>query len=405
MRLQPIITSLLANDFYKANMAQVVLHQFPTYKTRWAFKCRNSGVVFTKEMIDEIEEQLAYYETLRFQPDELEWLKAQHPWLTDDFITHLKFWHPDLSEIEVEMSSRVPCRLRIETSGTWLSTMMYEMPILAIVNEVYFAFTYGPGKLDDEFKERTWAKIDKLRRGEYELGAFSEFGLRRRYSAKMQDWLIEKLVALQLPGFVGTSNMELAKKYGVKAIGTMAHEFITCIGEGNPMINPAYANRFAMEAWVKEYGVLNGIYLTDLLGDDVFLRDFNLTYATLFSGLRHDSGDPYKWGERMLAHYAKLGIDPKTKTLLFSDALDFTRATALYREFKGKCKVAFGIGTHLSNDCGVEALNIVCKVKEVNGYPACKLSNTPGKTMCDSFEYIEYLRRCINWRLAHEKEA
>ena len=405
MKLAPIINSLLSNDFYKINMAQTVLHQFPTYKTRWALKCRTEGAFFIREAIDEIREQLEHYCTLRFNADELSWLKDKHPWLTEDFISHLEFWHPKMSEIEILQDVNAPCGMIIETNGTWLNTMMYEMPILSIVNEVYFAFKYGAGAKDAVFKERTLQKIADLKSGKYELGAFSEFGLRRRYSAKMQDWLVKELTIGNVPGFVGTSNMELAKKYGVKAIGTMAHEFITCIGEGNPAVNPAYANRFAMEAWVREFGTLNGIYLTDLLGDEVFLRDFNLTYATLFGGLRHDSGDPIEWGEKMIAHYKNLGIDPKTKTLLFSDSLDFARATNIYRHFKDKAKVAFGIGTFLSNDTDVPPLNLVCKVKEVNGYPACKLSNVPGKVMCADPAYVDYLRRCIDWRLAHEKEA
>jgi nicotinate phosphoribosyltransferase len=153
---------------------------------------------------------------------------------------------------------------------------------------------------------------------------------------------------------------------------------------------------------VKEYGVLNGIALTDTIGTDAFLRDFNLTYATLFSGVRHDSGDPIAWGEKIIAHYKSLGIDPMTKTLLFSDSLDFARATRIKQHFDGKAKVAFGIGTYLSNDCGVDPLNIVMKVVECNGAPVAKLSDVDGKNMCEDIEYINYIRRCITWRLQHE---
>ena len=404
MQLDPIIDSLLVNDQYKFNMAQVCLHQFPTYKTKWSFRCRSENVFFSREMVDEIRAQIAHFCRLRFTEDELQWLKSSLPWLTDDFISHLEFWHPKMSEIEIR-DTLDGCGLVIHAEGNWLNTMMYEIPILAIVNEVYFALTYGPGEKNTIFRVKAKMKIDRLKNGLLDVGTFSEFGLRRRYSAAMQDWLVGTLAAEKTPGFVGTSNVFLAKKYGVKPVGTMAHEFITCAGQGNPALNPAYANRFALEAWTREYGVQNGIYLTDLLGDDVFLRDFNASYATLFSGLRHDSGDPIEWGERMLAHYRKLGIDPSVKTLLFSDSLDLEKAEAIRRHFEAQARVAFGIGTAWSCDLDVPALNIVMKVMRVNDYPACKLSNVPSKVMCEDPEYVHYLRRCINWRLLHEKEA
>ena len=256
-----------------------------------------------------------------------------------------------------------------------------------------------------DFKTRARKKLLALKDGLYEVGAFSEFGLRRRYSGEMQDWLINLMVVHNVPGFVGTSNVYLAKKYGLKPVGTMAHEFTQVVGQAHHEHNPAYSNHYMMKAWVKEYQTQNGIALTDTIGTDVFLRDFNLTYATLFSGVRHDSGDPIAWGEKIIAHYKKLGIDPKTKTLLFSDSLNFEKAMDIYRHFKDKAKVAFGIGTYLSNDCGVEPLNIVFKVIEANGSPVCKLSDVEGKSMCRDEEYISYLRRTIDWRLAHEKEV
>ena len=157
-----------------------------------------------------------------------------------------------------------------------------------------------------------------------------------------------------------------------------------------------------MDAWVKEYGVLNGIMLTDTIGTEVFLKDFDLTFATLFAGVRHDSGDPYKWGDSIIKHYEKLGIDAKTKTLLFSDSLNFEKANDLYAYFKDKCQVAFGIGTYLSNDCDEEPLNIVMKVTKCNGQDVAKISDTPGKGMCKNKEYVDYLQRSIEWRLAYD---
>ena len=179
----------------------------------------------------------------------------------------------------------------------------------------------------------------------------------------------------------------------------MAHELCMCIGQGNHKHNPAYSNWYTLEAWVKEYGILNGIALTDTIGTDIFLKDFQLTYATLFSGVRHDSGDPIEWGEKMIKHYQDLGIDPMTKTLLFSDNLSFSKATKIANRFEGRAKVAFGIGTYLTNDTYRPPLNIVMKVTSCNESPVAKISDTNGKNMCKDYKYNDYLISTIKWRL------
>ena len=402
MKLDPIITSLIETDLYKLNMWQVFLHQFNKDKVVWAFKCRNPGVKFTPEMVAEIRKQIDYYCTLRFTEDELQYLQKNLPWLTEDFIDYLRHWSPRRDEIlinEGNVQAYNDCGLAIECRGFQVNVSQYEIPILAIVNEVYFAFTYGVGAKDIEFQKRTMQKFEDLKSGKYDIGVFSEFGLRRRYSKKMQDWLINFIVDQKIPGFVGTSNVYLAKKYGVKATGTCAHDVGMC-RITDPQYNPAYVNSRIMEAWIKEFGLDNGIYLTDVIGRKPFLLDFTKKYATLFSGVRHDSGDPIEWGEDIIAHYKKLGVDPLTKTLLFSDALDFERATKIKKHFEGRCKIAFGIGTYLSNDCGVPTLNIVMKVKECNGFPTCKLTDNPEKAMGDP-EFIGYVQRSVDWRIRH----
>lgn len=405
MKLDPIITSLIETDLYKLNMWQVFLHQFNKDKVVWAFKCRNPGVKFTPEMITEIRKQIDYYCTLRFTKDELQYLQKNLPWLTEDFIDYLRHWSPRRDEIlinEGNVQAYNDCGLAIECRGFQVNVSQYEIPILAVVNEVYFAFTYGVGAKDIEFQKRTMQKFEDLKSGKYDIGVFSEFGLRRRYSKKMQDWLINFIVDQKIPGFVGTSNVYLAKKYGVKICGTQAHEFFQLF-QGHHEYNPAYSNMLAMKAWIKEFETDNGIALTDCIGTDCFLLDFNKTYATLFNGVRHDSGDPIAWGDKMLTHYEKLGIDAKQKTLLFSDSLDFERATKIKKYFECRCKIAFGIGTFLSNDCGVPALNIVHKMVECNGAPVAKISDEPTKGMCRDNEYVNYLQRCIDWRLRHER--
>jgi nicotinate phosphoribosyltransferase len=404
MRLHQIITSLLETDMYKFSMGQAIYHQFSDYKTTWSFKCRNKDVQFTSEMVEEIRAQIQAYCKLRFTEDELQYLD-NIKWIKGSYVDFLRLWSPRYEDFTITTDGE--CGLSIEVAGTWLNTSMYEIPTLAIVNEVYFRMQYDYNELLDSFKERLDVKFENLKSGHWYAGTFSEFGLRRRLSAEAQSLVVEKFSHLNdtkhSPSrFIGTSNVYLAKKFGLTPVGTMAHEWIMCTGQGNHKHNPAYSNWYALDAWIKEYGVLNGIALTDTITTDCFLRDFQLTYATLFSGVRHDSGDPCEWGEKMINQYRKLGIDPKTKTLLFSDSLDFERADALWHHFHNDINVAFGIGTYLSNDTKVSHLNIVMKVTKCNGMDVAKISDTDGKGMCKNPEYVEYLQRCIDWRMKED---
>ena len=403
MRLPQIINSLLETDMYKFSMGQTIFHQFTSYKTTWTFKCRNKDVHFTDEMVEEIKEQVQAFCQLRFTEEELEYLD-NITWIKGTYVDFLRLWQPRYEEFTI--TTDAPCGLAIDAAGTWLNTSMYEIPVLAIVNEVYFRMAYDYDVLLKQFKRRLDEKVRLLEEDTYRLSDFSEFGLRRRLSAEAQEMAVKAIAEVELPAdshFIGTSNVYLAKKFNLKPVGTMAHEWIMCTGQGNHKHNPAYSNWYALDAWIKEYGVLNGIALTDTITTDCFLRDFQLTYATLFSGVRHDSGDPYEWGEKMIAHYKSLGIDPKTKTLLFSDSLDFERADKLYRHFCKETNVAFGIGTYLSNDTDVPALNIVMKTTICNGMDVAKISDTPGKGMCKNPDYVDYLNRCIDYRMKNDR--
>ena len=348
MKLNPIIVSLLETDMYKFSMGQAIYHQFSDYKTTWTFKCRNKDVHFTEEMVEEIREQIKHFCTLRFTEDELDYLENVK-WMKGSYVDFLRLWQARYADFKITTDAE--CGLSIETFGTWLNTSLYEIPTLAIVNEVYFRMAYNYDELLKSFKERLSAKVEADEADEaqgknvYRLGSFSEFGLRRRLSSEAQELAVKTLAEADYNGnslFVGTSNVYLAKKYNLTPVGTMAHEWIMCTGQGNHKHNPAYSNWYALDAWVREYGILNGIALTDAITTDCFLKDFQLTYATLFGGVRHDSGDPYEWGDKMIKHYESLGIDAANKTLLFSDSLDFDRADKLYRYFNAKAKVAFG---------------------------------------------------------------
>lgn len=426
--LKPIITSLLETDLYKFSMGQAIHNQFPGYTTTWTFKCRNKDVHFTPEMVEEIKRQIKMYCELRFQEDELEYL-ARIPWFKRAYIDFLRIWKPryedftistepivhevDEDNIDLPEEKDEPeydCGLYIEAEGSWLNTSMYEIPTLAIVNEVYFRMAYDYDELYASFKEKLTDKYDKLHSSKWHIGNFSEFGLRRRLSAEAQDLAVQTLAHLNdtkhcSSRFVGTSNVYLAKKYGLTPVGTMAHEWIMCVGQGTAGHDPAYSNKYAMMAWVKEYETRNGTALTDTITTDCFLRDFNLTYATLFSGVRHDSGDPIEWGEKVIKKYEELGIDPMTKMLLFSDSLNFEKADKIWRHFHDRIKVAFGIGTYIANDTCVPALNIVMKTTKCNGQDVAKISDTPGKGMCKNAAYVKHLMDNIEWRLDNEKDV
>lgn len=387
-----MIHSLLENDMYKFSMGQCIYNNFPSYTTTWRFKFRNwerLGKV-TPEMLAEIKEQIhGNYCSLRFKKEELDYLR-KIPWIKPAYIDFLKMWRPSPDEIYV--TDEDPSGLSITVKGSWLNTSMYEVPILAIVSEVYCKRPQSNPASDPVTDGTLRDVVNRLSSSNIK---FSEFGLRRRYSDDVQNDMIREL--RRIPGFLGTSNVYLAKMHDIKPMGTMAHEFIMCAGQGDPSWNPAYSNKAMMKAWTKEYGVDNGIALTDTIGTDMFLKDFDKKFATLFSGVRHDSGNPIEWGNKMIKHYESLGIDPTTKTLLFSDSLTAESAALIAQTFEGRAKTAFGIGTFISNPSPIK-LNIVMKVVECNGLPVAKLSDVPGKGMCEDQEYIKYLNDAIEWR-------
>jgi nicotinate phosphoribosyltransferase len=224
---------------------------------------------------------------------------------------------------------------------------------------------------------------------------FFDFGCRRRFSGEWQDEVVATLAGTAPQFFKGTSNVHLARKHGLVAIGTMAHEYLqTFQASGNVQLR--LFQKQAMDTWVQEYRGDLGIALTDTVGMDAFLADFDLFFAKLFDGLRHDSGDPVVWGEKAIAHYQRLRIDPHTKRLVFSDGLDIPQALYLHGQFADRIQVGFGIGTNLTNDLGLDALNIVMKLVSCNGQPTAKLSDSPGKTLCDDETFLAYLRQVFN---------
>ena len=392
MKLSPIVISLLDTDLYKFNMNQVMFHKHTNLNGTYIFKCRNQGVVFTPEMVEEINAQIDHLCTLRFSDEELDYLNSLR-FIKSDYVDFLRLWHPIRKYVVCH--SNPDGSLYIQVDGPLFSVMQFEIYLLEIVNEVYFRMKYNYLALVDSAQEKLVAKIAGFKTGKYNF-KFAEFGCRRRLSREWQDYVVGEL--LKTGHCVGTSNVYLAMKYGCTPIGTYAHEYVQMY-QGVPGVTLAYTNKVAMEEWFDEFQGDNGTALTDTLGTDLFLMDFNKLQATCYTGVRHDSGDPIEWGEKIIAHYEKLGIDPKTKTLLFSDSLNFDKAEQIYNHFKDRINVSFGIGTFLSNDTHVDALNIVIKLQYVNGHPVAKLSDTPGKAMCQEPQYVEYLKNAVNYRL------
>lgn len=397
MKLEPIVVSLLDTDLYKFNMDQVIFHKHTDLCGEYYFKCRNDGVVFTPEMKDEIEAQIDHLCTLRFKKDELDYLRSIR-FIKNDYVEFLRLWRPIREYVTVDLSDSG--ELSIVVKGPLFSAMQFEIFLLEIVNEVYFRLKYNYGELLQSAKERLDAKINDFKSGKYTF-SFAEFGCRRRLSREWEDEVVKRL-ATETENCVGTSNVYLAMKYNLTPIGTYAHEFVQMY-QGIDSIPLAYTNYYAMKDWYAEYDGDNGTALTDTVTTDLFLLDFNRSMVNNYTGVRHDSGDPYEWGEKIIAHYKKYGVDPKTKMLLFSDSLDFDRAQALYDNFKDRAKVSFGIGTFCSNDTNAQPLNIVIKLQFVNGRPVAKLSDVPSKAMCRDKDYLEYLKRSVAFRLEREK--
>ena len=397
MKLEPIVTSLLDTDLYKFNMDQVIFHKHTDLNGEYHFKCRNSDVVFTPEMLEEINGQIDWLCSLRFRKSELDYLRSIR-FIKSDYVEFLRLWHPIREYVETGLTE--DGQLQVVVKGPMFSAMQFEIYLLEIINEVYFRMNFDYAVLRASAEERLNQKIRDFNSGKYTF-TFAEFGCRRRLSREWQDEVVRRLSS-ETKNCAGTSNVYLAMKYNLKPIGTYAHEFVQMY-QGIDSIPLAYTNPYAMADWYDEYRGDNGTALTDTITTDLFLLDYDRSMVNNYSGVRHDSGDPYAWGNKIINHIKKYGVDPRTKTLLFSDSLDFDRAQDLYDYFRDKARVSFGIGTFCTNDTCEEALNIVIKLQYVNGRPVAKLSDAPSKSMCQDTDYFEYLKSSVAFRLNREK--
>jgi nicotinate phosphoribosyltransferase len=392
--MKPIVRSLLETDLYKFTMWQALLHRHPNAHGEYEFRCRNEPAFPLAELKEEVERELDHLCEMLFTDEEVAYLRGLR-FIKSDFADFLTVFRFQRKFIHVDTDGP---HLVIRAVGPVVHVMGFEIYVLYIVNELYFR-RFDQASALDEARKRLATKIDELRAFEAEpprLNPFEffDFGVRRRFSGEWQDEVVATL-AREVPQFFkGTSNVHLARKYDLVPIGTMAHEYMQAFQSFGVRLRDF--QKAALEDWVQEYRGDLGTALTDVVGMDAFLNDFDLYFAKLFDGLRHDSGDPVEWGEKALVHYAKLRIDARTKRLVFSDSLTVPKALSLYRHFAERVMTGFGIGTKLTNDTGIAPLNIVMKLVRCNGQAVAKLADTPGKSQCTDETFLAYLRQVFN---------
>jgi len=392
--MKPIVRSLLETDLYKFTMWQALLHSHPSAQADYAFVCRNKTAYPLSELKDDVERELDHLCSLSFAPDEIAYLRSLR-FIKSDFADFLTVFRFQRRFITVGTEGET---LTVRAVGPQVHVMGFEIFVLYIVNELYFR-RFDQESALVEGRKRLSAKIDLLRTFAQEPSRrhpfeFFDFGVRRRFSGAWHEEVVATLARDVPEFFKGTSNVYLAMKYNLVPIGTMAHEYLQSFQSFGVRLRDF--QKAALEDWVQEYRGDLGTALTDVVGMDAFLADFDLYFAKLFDGLRHDSGDPVVWGEKALAHYAKLRLDAHTRRLVFSDGLDLPTAFSLYRHFADRTMTGFGIGTNLSNDTGIKPLNVVMKLMSCNDQPVAKLSDSAGKTLCKDETFLAYLRQVFN---------
>jgi nicotinate phosphoribosyltransferase len=400
MPREALITSLLDTDLYKLTMMQAFYHapEFNGVEAEWKFNCRNqtgNGTDLTK-ILPEVERQLDLVCDLHFRKDELTYL-ASFPFFKVDFLDYLRSFQLKREHIFAGPLANGDIDLRFR--GPLLAICLFEIYALAIISELN-SFELEGG-FDLEVGRARLATKLKLLTDRTDLAGvkIADFSTRRRASKLWQYEMVEIFRDRTPQHLAGTSNLYLAWQLGITPIGTMAHEWLQA---WQGVVELAEAQRAALNGWVREFHGALGIALTDNYSMAAFCRDFDPVLAASFSGLRHDSGDPFAWGEQAIELYRRCGIDPLTRTLIFSDSLDFPRMIEIYERFVGRAQMSFGIGTNLGNDVGIKALNIVIKMVRANGRPVAKVSDEPGKSMCEDEDYLRKVAKTYGVEMAEE---
>ena len=388
--------SLLDTDFYIFTMMQAIFHRYTAAQAKFEFRWRNwdemNFKISLNDFIGRLKARVDALCELQLRTDELLYL-SEIPFMKPDFIEYLRLFKLNRGHIHIYAKEN---KLAIDLQGPLLNLICFEVPVLANVSELY---TNHCGEVtfnwQQEGKKRLIEKLDYLDSSLHRDMAFmfSDFGTRRRAGFDWHDNTIGRILDRCPQRFAGTSNVFFAKQFGISYIGTMAHLWIQIHQQLGPRLIDSQSA--ALQAWADEYRGELGIALSDTLGFEAFLVDFDRYFALLFDGCRHDSGDPVRWGEKLIDHYRHLRIDPKTKTAVFSDGLTFQLAVELFLKFQNHINTGYGIGTHLTNDCGFLAPQIVIKNTELNGLPTAKISDSPGKGMCTDDGFLDYLKQVV----------
>ena len=382
-----LIDSLLDTDFYKITMLQAYYHtpEFRLVDVEWKFHCRNRNGLDLTALIPEVHRQLEHLCSLSFTDKELDYL-GNFDFITPDFIEFLRIFKLNMRFVKLEPKDG---DINLRFHGPLLHVTLMEIYTLAIISELHTEKNCNGFDLTLA-RENLAEKIALIKQDDaFSDIKFSDFGTRRRASKSWQKEVLQTLKKELPNNFSGSSNPHFSQALGLTPIGTMAHEWFQSWQAVNRL---ADAQKAALEGWVQEYRGRLGIAVTDCYSMDSFIRDFSDPYfVKLYDGLRHDSGSPFIWGEKAIKMYQDMDIDPLTKTLIFSDSLTVPSMLEIYNQFKGRVKLAFGIGTNLMNDVGNEPLNIVIKMVSANGKPVAKISDEPGKSMCEDLGYLQYL--------------
>ena len=368
------LRSILDNDFYKITMQNAVVKLFPSQIVKYQFINRGKHH-FPPGFDAELRKAVNAMANLKLTKEEKEFLKITCPYIDLPYLDFLEGYHYDPSEVHIKQTED---DLEITVEGLWYRTILWEVPLLALISELHYAMNKMERNSNETVIERTLEKAAQLN----DLGVtFAEFGTRRRHSYKVHDLVVHSLIQNGNSKFIGSSNVHFAMKYGIKPIGTHAHEWF--------MFHAAeygfkMANEIALEHWEDVYRGDLGVSLSDTFTTDVFFRQFDKKFTKLFDGVRHDSGDPMEFAEKTIAHYERNGINPLYKYIIFSDGLNLEKVEEITKACIGKIGISFGIGTNLTNDVGLKPMNIVMKligVQAPNGawIPTVKLSDEKGK--------------------------
>ncbi|WP_251977955.1 nicotinate phosphoribosyltransferase [Salinicola avicenniae] len=369
-----MLTSLLDNDFYKITMQNAVIKRFPYAQARYAFINRGDHA-FPPGFGEALRREVDAMAELTLSDAEKRYLEETCPYLDPTYLDFLAGFRYNPAEVVIEQEGSA---LSVVIEGLWYRTILWEVPLMALISELWYRLRGIERTADDTVAQRTREKIEHYRR----LGLkIAEFGTRRRFSFDVHDRVVGALRQYGGNAFSGTSNVLLAMRHGVKPIGTHAHEWFMFHGA---RFGFKMANSLALEHWVDVYRGDLGIALTDTFTSRAFFESFDKKFAKLFDGVRHDSADPLDFAASTIAHYERLGIDPRSKTIIFSDALTPERVERIQTFCQGRIGMAFGIGTNFTNDVGVTPMNMVIKMVEAkpegqHWLPVIKLSDVPDK--------------------------